>query len=145
MYYVISHVGAECKDFTADLMLGRVLSNRRWIFRSPWQPHYPYHLISLAFEELGVSYKGFSLERLVIKTNREHSVFTDVSFSFYLPLCQHTHLHVHAHRSQHRQPCISPKFNRGSASVRAFFARLLFWKAKTHVLVSICQKWDSTG
>lgn len=82
-----------------------------------------------------MSYKGFSLARLVIKTNREHSVFTDVSFAFYLPLCQHTHLHVRAHLSQHRQPCISPKFNRGSASVRAF-SPVCFFEKQRHMFSS---------
>ena len=90
--------------------------------------------------------KGFSLLRLVIKTNREHSTFTGVSFSFYLLLCQHTHTHTHIHIPPHlsqRYPsCIASKFHFCFTPVQPFF---LFCKAKTHVHISTRQKWHSAG
>lgn len=123
-------VWAKLTDFTADLTFGSCFVKSEVNLKSPWQPRYPYHLISLpstgCFEELGLSYKGFSLVRLVIKTNREHSTFTGVSFSFYLPLCQHTHLHLPPHFSQHCLSCILPKFNFCSTSVSTIFFFFLF-------------------
>ena len=91
--------------------------------------------------------KGFSLLRLVIKTNREHSTFTGVSFSFYLLLCQHTHTHTHIHLpprllSQRYPSCISSEFHFCFTPVQPFF---LFCKAKTHVHISTRQKWHSPG
>lgn len=134
-------VWAKLTDFTADLTFGSCFVKSEVNLKSPWQPRYPYHLISLpstgCFEELGLSYKGFSLVRLVIKTNREHSTFTGVSFSFYLPLCQHTHLHLPPHFSQHCLSCILPKFNFCSTSVSTiFFFPICFFEKQRHMLIS---------
>lgn len=79
--------------------------------------------------------KGFSLLRLVIKTNREHSTFTGVSFSFYLLLCQHTHTHTSTYPLVFFHSVTPPVFPLSFTSASLLFSHSFFSAKQRHMFI----------